>query len=196
MGPERHGGAAAWPGQRVASLPLLTMLLATALIVLAACSGNPGGGTAGSTHPATGAGRTGPGGSAGGVTLPIKIVQHGRATLELVPVTINGHGPYVFMLDSGSSVSSVSRQLARRIRLPAGGSSTVIRGVVTSERVPLVTIASWKLGPARLAPDRVAVLNLARTGGSVAGLLGSDELRHFGAITIDFTHQKLRLAQP
>ena len=51
-----------------------------------------------------------------------------------------------------------------------------------------------RAGP--LAPDRVAVLDLSKTGGSVAGLLGSDELRHFGDVTIDFPQQQLWLAKP
>jgi hypothetical protein len=39
-------------------------------------------------------------------------------------------------------------------------------------------------------------LDLSKTGGSVAGLLGSDELRHFGDVTIDFPQQQLWLAKP
>ena len=37
---------------------------------------------------------------------------------------------------------------------------------------------------------------LVRIAGSVAGLLGSDELRRFGAVTIDFRHRRLGLASP
>ncbi|HET9967321.1 MAG TPA: aspartyl protease family protein [Streptosporangiaceae bacterium] len=129
------------------------------------------------------------------VTVPIKVARHGNATLELVPVTINGRSPFVFMLDTGSSVSSVSRRLAARLRLRSSGGTTQIRVVVTSPQVPLAAIGAWTLGTAALAPETVAVLPLAKTGGgSVAGLLGSDELRRFGSITADFSRQQLRLA--
>jgi len=101
-----------------------------------------------------------------------------------------------FLLDSGSTLSSVSRQLASRLDLPRTGSTTKIRGVVTSSDRPLVTIRSWKLGRYSLVPEQVVVLDLSKTAGSAAGLLGSDELRHFGAVTIDFRHRRLDLALP
>ncbi len=66
--------------------------------------------------------------------------------------------------------------------------------MASSSRVPLAAITGWKLGRVPLAPDTVAVLDLSRTGGSVDGLLGSDELRHFGTVTINFSRRELRLA--
>jgi hypothetical protein len=169
--------------------------LAVALIAAAAgCSSSTGSGDGPGRSPAAAASAPARAGAA--ATVPIKVITHGPATLELVPVYIAGHGPYTFMLDTGSTISSVSRQLAARLRLRRTGSTAQIRGVVTSSRVPLAAITSWKLGRVGLAPDTVAVLDLSKTGGSVDGLLGSDELRHFGAVTIDFTRQQLRLARP
>lgn len=175
---------------------MVWLLMLPAVLALTACSGGGGSG-AGAAPSSHGRGAPAAAGSpAAEVTVPLKVVRHGRATLELVPVWVNGHGPFTFMLDTGSSISSVSRRLATRLRLRSSGTTTQIRGVVTSSRVPLVTVTDWKLGSAVLAPESVAVLDLSRTGGSVAGLLGSDELRHFGAITVDFARQRLRLAQP
>lgn len=130
-------------------------------------------------------------------SVPIKVVRHGESALELVPVYIDGHGPYVFVLDTGSSVSSVSKQLVTTLHLPLTGTSSRISGVVTSKKVPLASIRNWKVGTVSLAPDRVIVLSNSLPGGStVKGLLGSDELSRFGSVTLDFTDDQLRLARP
>jgi hypothetical protein len=55
----------------------------------------------------------------------------------------------------------------------------------------------WQEGSICAGPAGRPVLDLSKTGGgTVAGLLGSDELRHFSAVTINFSHQQLQLAQP
>jgi predicted aspartyl protease len=127
--------------------------------------------------------------------VPIKVVIHGRATAELVPVYIDGKGPFEFLLDTGSTVSSVSEGLASRLHLTKSGSTAKVHGVTGSSKVPQATVTRWKLGAAALAPDALSELNLASTSGGVAGLLGSDELRHFGSVTIDFTRHQLRLGR-
>ena len=109
---------------------------------------------------------------------------------------VDGHGPYPFLLDTGSSVSSVSKKLATQLNLPCTGNTAVISGVVTSKKVPVVTIRAWKVGHVLLTPDKVAVLSSPPGTNSVAGLLGSDELGHFGAVTEDFQHHQLLLAMP
>ncbi len=131
------------------------------------------------------------------ITVPVKIVTHGSATAELVPVYIDGKGPYTFLLDTGSTVSSISQKLVKGLPgLKPTGSTTQIRGVATTTRVPQVRVPDWRLGPAKLAPDTVSELKLSATAGGVDGLLGSDELRRFGAVTINFTTGQLRLAHP
>jgi hypothetical protein len=162
-----------------------------AITLLAACSV-----TGRSTGPASSASSAAAGTSTGAGTVPIKVVAHGPATAELVPVYINNHGPYVFLLDTGSSISCVSPELAGALRLPRTGRTAQVSGVITSARVPLAMITTWKLGDVTLAPGTVALLDVSGTGASVSGLLGSDELSHFGAVTIDFRHQQLRLTQP
>lgn len=124
------------------------------------------------------------------------VVRNGPGTLEIVPVFVNGRGPYRFLLDTGSSTSSVSGKLASTLHLPRTGGTAQIRGVVKGQKVPIVAIRGWKVGDVALTPDNVAVLSPPSGTGSVAGLLGSDELRHFSAVTVDFRHHQLRLALP
>ena len=128
--------------------------------------------------------------------VPMVVISHGQSQVELVPVYVDGRGPYAFLLDTGSSISSVSRQLAAGLSLPQTGKVAQINGVATTSRVPLVSITDWRLGRYRLAPETVAALNIPGSPRSVAGLLGSDELRRFGAVTIDFRHLRLQLAEP
>jgi hypothetical protein len=128
--------------------------------------------------------------------VPMVVISHGQSQVELVPVYVDGHGPYAFLLDTGSSISSVSRQLATGLGLPKTGKIAQINGVATVSRAPLVSITDWRLGRYRLAPETVAALNMPVNSGSVAGLLGSDELRRFGEVTIDFRHLRLQLTGP
>jgi hypothetical protein len=173
----------------------LAVLAGAQIALLAACSSSASGRSAGASPAVSES--THANARTAVVTVPMRVISHGPATMELVPVYIAGHGPYIFMLDTGSSISSISRQLATQLGLRRTGITTQIRGVATTTRVPLAAIPSWKLGKALLAPETVAVLDLSKTsGGKVAGLLGSDELRHFGTVTINFPRQQLQLAQP
>jgi aspartyl protease len=131
-----------------------------------------------------------------GAVVPIAVLSHGQSQVELVPIYVDGHGPYAFLLDTGSSISSVSPQLAAGLRLPRSGKTAQISGVATIAKAPLVSITDWRLGRYRLAPETVVALNMPGSAGSVAGLLGSDELRRFGQVTIDFRHLRLQLAGP
>src|ERR1700743_3420525 len=54
--------------------------------------------------------------------MPFRLVN-GFAVI--VPVTVNGHGPYDFMLDTGSTVTAVDRELGQELALQAEGQGTV-----------------------------------------------------------------------
>jgi predicted aspartyl protease len=126
----------------------------------------------------------------------MKVIHPGKATLALVPVTIHGKGPFAFLLDSGSSTSSISKNVARRLGLSPTGRTQTVQGVVSRTKVPLVRIAHWKLGDVDLGKDVAAAIKISSRGGStVDGLLGSDELSGFGQVTLDFAHSKVRVTE-
>lgn len=155
---------------------------AAAVLCLLAASAGCGGGGSGSAADA-------------GATVPMKVLSHGKATLEIVPVTIGGHGPYDFILDTGSAVSSVDRRLVTKLHLKQTGTTKQVRGVASTTKVPLVQIRSWKVGKVSLAPERLTAIDLSKTaGGPLDGLLGSDQLKRFGTASVDFQHHELRLA--
>lgn len=160
-------------------------VIAALVVLVAACAG-----TSGSQASA-------PAANADEQTVPMQVVKQGISTLEIVPVTINGQGPLPFLLDTGSSVSSVDTKISQRLGLPTTGETRTIRGVVSKDRVPLVQMSNWKLGSATLAPEQLAAVDLTQTGGGeLAGLLGSDELSRFGDIVVDFQSRQLRLGHP
>src|SRR5215469_12858534 len=47
-------------------------------------------------------------------TVPFQLV---RGFAVVVPVTVNGHGPYDFMLDTGTTVTAVDRELSEELAL-------------------------------------------------------------------------------
>ncbi|MEV0408384.1 retropepsin-like aspartic protease [Actinoallomurus sp. NPDC050550] len=121
-------------------------------------------------------------------SLPMRVINSGDGTLVFVPVRVNGRGPYEFVLDTGSSNSSVDRSLVRRLGLPRTGQQHRVQGVTGSGTVPIVKVRQWTIGGIPLRAHSLAVVDL---GMGVSGLLGSDELRRFSSVTLDFQHDRI-----
>jgi predicted aspartyl protease len=122
------------------------------------------------------------------VTLPMRVVRGNGGTLLYVPMRVNGHGPYEFVLDTGSSNSSVDRSLVRALGLPRTGQMHPVQGVTGTGLVPVVKVRRWTLGGMPMHGSSLSVVDL---GIGVGGLLGSDELCRFGDVTLDFQHSRL-----
>jgi predicted aspartyl protease len=122
------------------------------------------------------------------ITLPMRVVRGNGGTLVYVPMRVNGHGPYEFVLDTGSSNSSVDRSLVRRLGLPHTGQQHPVQGVTGSGLVPVVRVRHWTLGGLPMHGTSLSVVDL---GIGVGGLLGSDELCRFGNVVLDFRHNRL-----
>ena len=127
-------------------------------------------------------------GHAAQITLPMRLVRGNGGTLVYVPMKVNGRGPYEFVLDTGSSNSSVDRSLVRRLGLPRTGQQHPVQGVTGSGLVPVVKVRHWTLGGVPMHGSSLSVVDL---GIGVGGLLGSDELCRFGNVVLDFRHNKL-----
>ncbi|MDO8322109.1 MAG: retroviral-like aspartic protease family protein [Phenylobacterium sp.] len=91
-----------------------------------------------------------------------------------VPVTINGLGPFDFMVDTGANRSCISTTLAARLALPDGG-KVVVNTIVGRRTRQSVLVDRLQVGSR--AQRRVKVPVLPFVGTNIEGLLAVDWLR-------------------
>jgi hypothetical protein len=189
---------------------------AVAAVLIAGCGGGGGaGGSAGTcatapTHPPIKpngqqlSALSTPGTPKGEQTVPIQVIAStakvARQALALVPVYINGHGPFPFALDTGATRSLITLPLAQQLHLPSRGSAGLIHGVGGLAQAENVEVARWRAGKVTLpgsiiaaivpAPGTATSPHASAGNGRVAagpvGLLGSDVLSRYGKIAIDY----------
>ncbi len=99
-----------------------------------------------------------------------------------VPVTIEGGGPYNFLVDTGSQTTVVSRSLGERLQLPSLGTATVI-GMAGTKQVDLVRLDGLELASRMFDNLEVPVLEAQHMGAD--GILGLDSLQDL-RVVIDF----------
>lgn len=127
--------------------------------------------------------------AASGITVNVK-VAHGQdnATLVILPVTINGQGPFAFALDTGASTSLIDAPLAQQLNLPPNGLPTPIAGVSGKEVAVPVQVNSWSVEKLKLPKMTVESANLfaSQRGSGLQGLIGSDIWNRFGKFTLNY----------
>jgi hypothetical protein len=112
--------------------------------------------------------------------------------MVVVPIRINGAGPYNFLLDTGTSRSMVVAKIADRLSLPAAGRSTIV-GVHGTSAISLVQTSSLTLAGATVPYLQLTVVpNDSGFPSDVAGVLGEDFLEHFDVL-LDNRHHTLEL---
>jgi predicted aspartyl protease len=119
----------------------------------------------------------------------------GAQPLLLVPVRVNGEGPFDFIFDTGAGTSLLTPELAASLQIQSTGSK---QGHTAggSVNVLLAKVDSFALGKARRENVDVAITDLSQIGRTVGakldGDLGYNFLRHF-RLTIDFRALELKL---
>src|SRR5262249_2392138 len=109
-----------------------------------------------------------------------------------VSVYVDGLGPQRFLLDTGSSRTTISEELARRAALAPVAQTTFVTPTGTSLR-PVVRLTNLQVGSARAATLLAPTLSGAdvrQLGMDVVGLLGQDFLARFH-YTIDYLGSRL-----
>ena len=131
----------------------------------------------------------------GTLNVGITVLKHGGQVLAVVPVRINGHGPYSFALDTGASQSLVDSQVARELRVRRTGSKQRIAGIASVSKVASIRVKNWSVGAVKLPATTIVEANLpfGNADGGVQGLLGSDMLSQFDVVTIDYARSRLVL---
>jgi predicted aspartyl protease len=115
-----------------------------------------------------------------------------RGFAVVVPVTVNGSGPYDFMLDTGSTVTAVDRELARALALDVQE-----RGTVTTlvERVPVSLAVACRISVGPITERSVEIMirdlgGLRRIDPAIRGVLGQNALDHANFL-LDYRHKLL-----
>jgi hypothetical protein len=129
--------------------------------------------------------------------IPVTILRgQDRTVLVLVPITISGHGPYDFVLDTGASVSLIDQALAARLGLAATGTNHPVSGIGGTVQVPFVSVSHWQMGRLALPAAQLGSGPLPgdQRDQPARGLLGSDILSQFGTITVNYDDSTLTVA--
>lgn len=108
----------------------------------------------------------------------------------VVPVRIDGQGPFRFLLDTGADGSIISRSLVRRLKLTVSQSASAeVDGTTGVERMPYVTIARLKVGPI----VKTGVIMPISDSPVLHGLDGILGMAGFGAVrlAVNFKHNRV-----
>jgi len=121
-----------------------------------------------------------------------------RPTLMVANVRIHGRRTRM-AIDTGASVSTLDRSVARKARLKKVGRKVRVGAVSCRTSVQPVKLNGWRIGGKR-APDTIAVAR--RTGlpqqsrGLLSGLIGADIFSRYGKVTLDYKQLRVSLGFP
>jgi predicted aspartyl protease len=90
-----------------------------------------------------------------------------------VEVSVNGRGPYRFIVDSGADTSAVGLAIAKQLELPLG-TPAILNGTTARNIVDRVRVDSLTLGPTTIHHLEVPALREVDMGGE--GMIGIDAL--------------------
>ena len=101
-------------------------------------------------------------------TSPVTISMKPSAGIEIVQVSLNGNGPYPFVLDTGSNVSMVKRRLLQELKVPIAGAVMLVAALGESlhERAELQSVSLSGLSVQNV---EVSTLEGPELGGIQAG---------------------------
>lgn len=126
----------------------------------------------------------------GGKQFQIKFKVRARSMI-IVPVTINGSGPFDFLLDTGSTETIIDQKLAAELKLPHAGDINLITPQ-GSAVVPRVYADSLSMAGATVAGLKLSAVNhYADLRPNVRGSVGEDFLQNFDLL-IDNRHHLLQ----
>lgn len=104
----------------------------------------------------------------------------------ILPVMVNGAGPFRFVIDSGADHSVISDRLVRQLNLPPAR-DVMVEGVVRAVRASSVHVATLRFGRYGAEDVDLPVLPDAWLGAD--GFLGLDLIGRY-RVTLDFIRQR------
>ncbi len=125
------------------------------------------------------------------LAVPTRLDRIGRI---VVPVMINGQGPFRFIVDTGASHSVVSPALAARLGLtPTVEAAILVNGITGTSQVPGVTIEKLQAGDLSIENTDFPVVWAPLMGGA-DGILGAAGLSA-QRLLVDFDRNKVVLSR-
>jgi predicted aspartyl protease len=113
----------------------------------------------------------------------------------LLPVLVNGSGPYRFLLDTGASSSVLSPKLSAELGI--SGQPVEALGVMGTPQAVLATLDSLRVGGYTVPGLEVAIIDIFgytsnAAGVAVDGIIGYSFLKQF-VVEIDYPKRRLDL---
>lgn len=124
------------------------------------------------------------------ITPEVLQAERDRYERLTVPVTIDGNGPYRFMVDTGSQATVVSRTISEQLQLPFLGKATLV-AMGSRRQVDMVQLDGLEFA-GRLFDNLEAPLLEAYNVGA-DGILGLNSLQDM-RVLIDFKEDRLTVA--
>src|SRR5216110_934319 len=127
--------------------------------------------------------------------VPFKLATPNDAAI-IVPVKINGHGPYDFVLDTGATFTCIDQKLVDELKLPESRGQFGV-GVLTPTEgaVKLVNVDTLEVGNVKATQLKACAIEFSRLqtdGLDAHGLVGLNFLKSF-RMTVDFKKRLLHL---
>lgn len=128
-------------------------------------------------------------------TAPVSAIVPFRCVhgfVVIVPVSINGSGPYDFMLDTGATITAVDRELGTELALQVSGQGTATTLV---EHVPVSLAVAHQVSVGPVTEQSVVVMvrdlkGLRALAPTIRGVLGQNALNHADYL-LDYRHKLL-----
>jgi predicted aspartyl protease len=124
-------------------------------------------------------------------TLAVRTLQ---GYLMVVSVSINEHGPFDFLVDTGTNTTLIEPELAAELGLKPKD-KLQLASLASATQVPRYYLTGFKVGPAsilNLEALAVPLPQLAALDSNIRGVLGMNFLLHF-SFRLDYDRQTLEL---
>ena len=120
----------------------------------------------------------------------ILALEEDRNERFTIPVTIDGAGPFKFMIDTGSQATAVTDVVHERLSLASAGTAIVV-GTASRKQVEMVEVDELGFGSRTIYGLEAPVLQRAHVGAD--GIIGLDSLQNM-RVLIDFRDETIAIA--
>lgn len=117
-------------------------------------------------------------------------IDEDRYDRYTIPVTIDGAGPFDFMIDTGSQATAITDAVHTLVSLAPAGRATVV-GTASRREVSLVEVETLGLGVRNIYDIEAPVLMKSHVGAD--GIIGLDTLQDL-RVLIDFRDESIAIA--